>query len=88
MPYCEGRHEEREIYEMQKIIDYLAPMDIYLHTTIRRDPPHNYKLPPKGPEYIKSIIGWGKDYYKTSSRFKGMSYFNEVKLPRKPTSRL
>lgn len=81
MPYCEGRHEERETAEIQKIIDYLAPMDIYLHTTIRRDPPHNYKLPPKGPEYIKSIIKWGKEYHKTNPRFKGMSFFNEVKLP-------
>ncbi len=81
MPYCEGRHKEQEIEEIQKVIDFLAPMDIYLHTTIRRDAPHNYKLPPKGPKYIKSIIKWGKEYYKTNPRFKGMTFFNEVKLP-------
>ncbi len=81
MPYCEGRHKEREIIEIQKVIDYLAPMDILLHTTIRRDAPHNYQLPPKGPEYIKSIIEWGKEYYKTNKRFKGMTFFNEVKIP-------
>jgi hypothetical protein len=81
MPYCEGRHQEYEAEEIQKVIDYLAPMDIYLHTTIRRDPPHNYKLPPKGPEYIKSIIKWGKEYSKANERLKGMSFFNEVKIP-------
>ena len=81
MPYCEGRHQEHEIEEIQKVIEYLAPMDIYLHTVIRRDSPHNYQLPPKGPEYIKSIIEWGKEYAKTNPRFKGMSFFNEVKIP-------
>lgn len=81
MPYCEGRHKEYEIEEIQKVIDYLAPMDIYLHTVIRRDSPHNYQLPPKGPEYIRSIIEWGKEYSKTNSRLKGMSFFNEVKIP-------
>ncbi|MBE0674432.1 MAG: hypothetical protein IH591_07205 [Bacteroidales bacterium] len=81
MPYCEGRHEDNEIEEIEKIIDYLAPMDIYLHTVIRRDSPHNYQLPPKGPEYIQSIIKWGREYYKTNKRFKGMTFFNEVKIP-------
>lgn len=81
MPYCEGRHKEHEIEEIKKVIEYLAPMDIYLHTVIRRDSPHNYQLPPKGPEYIKSIIEWGKEYSKTNDRFKGMSFFNEVKIP-------
>jgi len=81
MPYCEGRHKKRETEEIEKVIDYLAPMDVYLHTTIRRDPPHNYKLPPKGPEYIKSIINWGMGYSRINPRFKGMSFFNEVKLP-------
>jgi hypothetical protein len=56
-------------------------MDIYLHTTIRRDPPHNYTLPPKGPEYIRNIIGWAMAYQKQNSRFRGMTFFNEVKLP-------
>ena len=81
MPYCEGRHKEREIAEIERVIEYLAPMDCYLHTTIRRDPPHNYKLPPKDPEYIRNIIEWGKRYQKWHDRFMGMSFFNEVKLP-------
>ena len=81
MPYCEGRHQERETDEIERVIEYLAPMDCYLHTTIRRDPPHNYKLPPKGPAYIKKMIGWGKGYQKRNDHFKGMTFFNEVKLP-------
>jgi len=81
MPYCEGRHQEREIDEIERVIEYLAPMDCYLHTTIRRDPPHNYKLPPKGPAYIKKMIGWGKRYQKRNDHFRGMTFFNEVKLP-------
>lgn len=81
MPYCEGRHTERETIEIQRVIEYLAPADIYLHTTIRRDPPHNYKLPPKGPKYIKNIIEWGQNYQKQNAHFKGMIFFNEVKLP-------
>jgi hypothetical protein len=82
MPYCEGRHKEFETVEIERVIDYLAPLDFYLHTTIRRDAPHNYNLPPKGPKYIKNIINWGKKYQKTNSRFKGMIFFNEVKIPK------
>jgi len=81
MPYCEGRHKEFETVEIERVIDYLAPLDFYLHTTIRRDPPHNYKLPPKGPDYIKGIIRWGQQYHKKNSRFKGMIFFNEVYIP-------
>ncbi len=81
LPYCEGRHLENETSEISRVIEYLAPMDIYLHTTIRREPPLNYPLPPKGPEYIKNIISWGKEYSKTNTRFKGMTFFNEVKIP-------
>ena len=81
MPYCEGRHEDKEIEEMQKVIDYLDPFDIYLHTVIRKESPHNYQLPPKGPEYIRSIIAWGKEYHKKNPRFMGMTFFNEVKIP-------
>ncbi len=81
MPYCEGRHEDRETEEVEKIIDYLAPMDIYLHTVIRRESPHNYQLPPKGPEYIRSVIKWAREYNRTNSRFTGMTFFNEVKIP-------
>lgn len=81
MPYCEGRHQARETVEIQRVIEYLGPIDIHLHTTIRREPPHNYKLPPKGPEYIKNIIEWAKDYQKQNAHFKGMTFFNEVKLP-------
>ena len=81
MPYCEGRHKEHETEEIEKVINYLAPLDFYLHTTIRRDSPHNYKLPPKGPDYIKNIIRWGLQYRNQNSRFKGMMFFNEVKIP-------
>jgi hypothetical protein len=81
MPYCEGRHEEHETEEVEKIIDYLAPMDLYLHTVIRKESPHNYQLPPKGPEYIKSVIKWGREYHKKNSRLRGMTFFNEVKIP-------
>ncbi len=81
MPYCEGRHKEHETQEIERVIDYLDPLNFYLHTTIRRDSPHNYKLPPKGPDYIKNIIRWGKQYHKINSRFKGMTFFNEVNIP-------
>jgi hypothetical protein len=81
MPYCEGRHKESETREIEKVIDYLDFPHIYLHTTIRREPPVNYPLPPKGPEYIKSIIYWGKEYAKTNEQFNGMTFFNEVKIP-------
>jgi hypothetical protein len=81
MPYCEGRHEALETFEIQRVIEYLDPMEIYLHTTIRREPPHNYKLPPKGPEYIRNMIEWGIAYQNKNPRFKGMTFFNEVKLP-------
>jgi len=81
MPYCEGRHKENETKEIEKVIEYLSPMKIYLHTTIRREPPRNYPLPPKGPEYVKKMIAWGKDYFRQSDRFLGMTFFNEVKIP-------
>jgi len=83
MPYCEGRHKEMETGEIEKVIDYLDFPCIILHTTIRREPPLNYPLPPKGPKYVKSIINWGKEYAKTNPQFKGMSFFNEVKIPDK-----
>jgi hypothetical protein len=83
MPYCEGRHKEMETREIEKVIDYLDFPCIILHTTIRREPPLNYPLPPKGPKYVKSIINWGKEYAKTNPQFKGMSFFNEVKIPDK-----
>jgi hypothetical protein len=38
-------------------------------------------LPPKGPEYVKNIIEWGKAYSRRNNRFKGMTFFNEVKIP-------
>jgi hypothetical protein len=81
MPYCEGRHREHETAEIERVIDYLAPLDFYLHTTIRRNSPHNYQLPPKDPAYIKNIVRWGKQYAKQNSRFKGMMFFNEVNIP-------
>ena len=81
IPYCEGRHKERETEEIERVIRYMAPMDCYLHTTIRRESPHNYQLPPKGPEYIKNIITWGKQYHKQNKQFIGMTFFNEVKIP-------
>ncbi len=81
MPYCEGRNREREAEQIEKVIEYLAPLKFYLHTTIRREPPRNYPLPPKGPEYIKNIIRWGREYFRKNDRFLGMTFFNEVKIP-------
>jgi len=81
MPYCEGRHGDNETKEIEKVTEYLAPLKVYLHTTIRRKPPHNYPLPPKGPQYVKEMIHWGKGYFQKNERFLGMSFFNEVKIP-------
>jgi hypothetical protein len=81
MPYCEGRHQDQETRELERVIGYLNFPSIIVHTTIRREPPMNYPLPPKGPEYVKNIIQWGKEYAKTNGQFKGMSFFNEVKIP-------
>jgi hypothetical protein len=81
MPYCEGRHKEMETREIERVIKYLDFPNIILHTTIRREPPLNYPLPPKDPKYVKSIINWGKQYAKTNKQFKGMTFFNEVKIP-------
>ena len=81
MPYCEGRHREKEGREIEKVIDYLAPLNVYVHMTIRKEMPHNYRLPPKGPKYIKQMINWGKQMFKKNDRFLGMTFFNEVKIP-------
>ena len=81
MPYCEGRHKELETKEIEKVIEYLDFPYIILHTTIRREPPLNYPLPPKDPKYVRTIIQWGKEYARTNSQFKGMTFFNEVKIP-------
>jgi hypothetical protein len=81
MPYCEGRHKEEETREIEKVIGYLNFPSIILHTTIRREPPLNYPLPPKDPEYVRSIIQWGKEYAMKNNQFKGMTFFNEVKIP-------
>lgn len=81
MPYCEGRHKELETMEVERVIKYLDFPNIILHTTIRREPPLNYPLPPKGPKYVRSIINWGKEYAKSNKQFKGMTFFNEVKIP-------
>ena len=81
MPYCEGRNRDKEPEMIEKVIDHLEPLKFYLHTTIRRDMPRHYNLPPKGPEYIKDIIKWGKEYFEENERFIGMTFFNETKLP-------
>lgn len=81
MPYCEGRHKEQEPIEIDRVIKYLDFPEIILHTTIRREAPLNYPLPPKGPKYVRSIIDWGKEYAKTNKQFKGMTFFNEVSIP-------
>ncbi len=81
MPYCEGRYKEKEQHEIERVIEYLEPLEIYLHTTIRRNPPSGYPLPPKDPKYIKNMIEWGKAYSKIQPRFLGMSFFNEVNIP-------
>ena len=81
MPYCEGRHREREGREIEKVINYLTPLNVYVHTTIRKDMPHNYNLPPKGPKYIKQMVNWAKQTFDKNDRFLGMTFFNEVKIP-------
>ncbi|TKJ37855.1 MAG: hypothetical protein CEE38_07255 [Planctomycetes bacterium B3_Pla] len=81
MPYCEGRNRGQETEMIEKVIEHLAPLQVYLHTTIRRDMPRHYKLPPKGPEYIRNVIKWGREYAKENDRFLGMTFFNEVKIP-------
>ncbi len=82
MPYAEGRHKEQEEYELERVIAYMDPLNCYVHCTIRRNPPKDYPLPPKGPDYIKRIIRWAISYHKShGDRFKGMSFFNEVNIP-------
>lgn len=81
MPYCEGRHKEKEPQEMERVIHYLSPLKICLHTTIRKNPPRGYPLPPKDPEYIRKIIKWAMNYAEKEPRLFGMSFFNEVNIP-------
>jgi len=81
MPYAEGRHQEQETKELERVFDYLSPLPCYLHTVIRKVSPNNYQLPPKGPDYIKKIIAWAKNYHEQNSRLTGMSFFNEIKIP-------
>jgi hypothetical protein len=81
MPYCEGKHREREGREIEKVVDYLAPLNVYVHVTIRKDMPRNYTLPPKGPKYVKQMVNWGKQTFEENDRFLGMTFFNEVKIP-------
>jgi hypothetical protein len=81
MPYCEGRNRDKEPEMIEKVIEHLSPLKFYLHTTIRKEPPRGYPLPPKDPKYIRNIIKWGKEYFKNNDRFVGMTFFNEVKIP-------
>ncbi len=81
MPYMEGRHKEKEEKNIEKVIEYMKPLDCYVHCTIRRNPPKTYPLPPKGPEYIERIIKWAINYHKKDNNFIGMSFFNEVNIP-------
>ncbi len=81
MPYCEGRTGDNEPQMIEKVVDHLAPLPCYLHTTIRKEMPKGYALPPKDAAYVKKIIAWGKDYFSRSDRFMGMTFFNEVKIP-------
>ncbi|NLP11422.1 hypothetical protein GX408_13590 [bacterium] len=81
LPYCEGRNRDREPEMIEKVIEHLAPLKFYLHTTIRRDMPRGYPLPPKDPNYVKAIIRWGKEYFEKNDRMIGMTFFNEVKVP-------
>jgi hypothetical protein len=81
MPYGEGRHAERETAELERVIAYLAPQPVYLHTVVRRVSPHNYQLPVKDPACVRNIVAWGKAMALREPRFLGMSFFNEVKVP-------
>ncbi len=81
MPYCEGRNRDKEPEMIAKVIEHLSPLKFYLHTTIRREMPVGYALPPKDPRYVRNIIKWAKEYYQKSDRFIGMTFFNEIKVP-------
>ena len=81
MPYCEGRNRDKEPEMIEKVIDLLAPMKFYLHTTIRRELPRGYPLPPKDPRYVRNIIKWARAYFKKNERMIGMTFFNEIKVP-------
>jgi hypothetical protein len=81
MPYGEGRHADRETTELERVVDYLAPQPVYLHTVVRRESPHNYPLPIKDPTYVRRIVAWGKEMARREPRFLGMTFFNEVRVP-------
>ena len=81
MPYCEGRNRDKEPEMIEKVIEHLAPLKFFLHTTIRRDMPRGYPLPPKDPKYVKTMIQWAKEYFQKNDRMIGMTFFNEVKVP-------
>jgi hypothetical protein len=82
MPYCEGRHREREEQEIVRVMDYLSPLPCYVHCVVRRTPPAGYPLPPADPAYIRRIVRGLLEHGRTmGGRFVGMSFFNEVKIP-------
>lgn len=81
VPYGEGRHREREASALEKVIDYLQPFDVYVHLVIRKKSPEGYPLPEAGPEYIRKIIKWARNYAGKEPRLLGMIFFNEVNIP-------
>lgn len=81
MPYCEGRHREREAAELERVIGYLEPMPVLVHAVIRRESPRGYPLPPKDPAYVGGIVASCAALARREPRFRGMCFFNEVKVP-------
>jgi len=81
MPYMEGRHLDKEEIQMERVLEYMKPLTCYIHTTVRRNPPRTYPIPPKTPSYIRRIIRWFLNYYPYNSHVEGMSFFNEVNVP-------
>lgn len=81
MPYMEGRHQDNEECQMEKVLAYMKPLRCYIHTTIRKNPPKAYPLPPKTPGYIHRIIKWCREFCPHNPHVEGMSFFNEVNVP-------
>lgn len=81
LPYGEGRHRDKETVALEKLIEYLNPLNIYIHTVIRKTSPEGYPLPSVGPAYIENIVAWAKKYSRTNARLLGLTFFNEVRIP-------
>jgi len=81
MPYCEGRHRDREDLELERVVEYLSPMPVLVHAVIRRESPRGYPLPPKDPAYVAGLVASCAALARREPRFRGMCFFNEVRVP-------